>query len=92
MTPYTYWVEAVYCIKDNEKRISFPDFGARIEPFRINAADSVKETAAEVLRTEIQKMIDNEETLPPHNKEFPIDTRFPESNHIEILKVTAYLS
>ena len=43
MTPYTYWVEAVYCIKDNEKRISFPDFGARIEPFRINAADSVKE-------------------------------------------------
>ena len=41
MTPYTYWVEAVYCIKDNEKRISFPDFGARIEPLRINAADSV---------------------------------------------------
>ena len=92
MTLYTYWVEAVYCIKDNEKRISFPDFGTRIEPFRIKATDNVKDTAAEVLRTEIQKMLDNAENLPPHNKEFSIDTRFTESSHIEILKVTAYLS
>ena len=91
MMTYTYWVQAVYYIQDDEYEISFPDFGPRIKPFRIASDDSIEDRATEVLQAEIQK-IANKEDLPVHSNEFPIDTQFVDPSHIKILKINIYSS
>lgn len=98
MKNYTYWVEAVYYIKEKQYRISFPDFGPQIEPRFISYTDDLNDEtkkkaiitskAAEILRSKIQEMLAADDELPAHSKDFPIDIRFVDSNHIEMYEIT----
>ena len=102
MKKYTYWVQAVYLLQKKEYKISFPDFGPRIEPFCISYTGDLNDTsgkkelitskAMEVLRIHIQQILDDDNyELPAHSKDFPIDIQFVNPKHIEKYEITVYL-